>query len=131
MVGKISCKQDNLVLDACFLVLCQKYLNNASYIFITAVLQKKPYVLSTWSAAPQWFYSAKNNNSWKRSASSGLFPYSTIKKPEFLKQRMFSCITKTPDRILRSIGHLNKVVPVVIVFHSFLVIWAHSQTQQE
>lgn len=41
MVGKISCKQDNLVLDACFLVLCQKYLNNASYIFITAVLRKK------------------------------------------------------------------------------------------
>lgn len=41
MVGKISCKQDNLVLDACFLVLCQKYLNNASYIFITAVLQNK------------------------------------------------------------------------------------------
>lgn len=41
MVGKISCKQDNLVLDACFLVLCQKYLN-ASYIFITAVLRKKP-----------------------------------------------------------------------------------------
>lgn len=53
MVGKISCKQDNLVLDACFLVLCQKYLNNTSYIFITAVLQKKPYVLSTWSAVPQ------------------------------------------------------------------------------
>ena len=79
MVGKISCKQDNLVFDACFLVLCQKYLNNTSYIFITAVLQKKPFGLSTWSAAPQWFYSAKNNNSWKRSASSGLFPYSTIK----------------------------------------------------
>ena len=53
MVGKISCKQDNLVLDACFLVLCQKYLNNASYISITAILQKKLYVLSTWSAAPQ------------------------------------------------------------------------------
>ena len=53
MVGKISCKQDNLVLDACFLVLCQKYLNNASYIFITAVIKKNPYVLSTWSAAPQ------------------------------------------------------------------------------
>lgn len=53
MVGKISCKQGNLVFDACFLVLCQKYLNNASCIFITAVLQKKPYVLSTWSAVPQ------------------------------------------------------------------------------